>query len=148
MIPSQQTADMDNPEEHFVWALRNMPMIGGIGAVTHPAYLAQWSKHLWECGFVHGSVIEAAADADGKFDVAKLRKQTIKFQDAVRGPHHTYNNGSQWVPIGQEEVAPVRVPNITNMTIQERHALLVQFEANGMVKEGIIQPDQGEVESK
>ncbi|MGC7317765.1 DUF2744 domain-containing protein, partial [Mycobacteroides abscessus subsp. massiliense] len=33
-IPSQQEADFNNPEEHFVWCLRNMPTFAGIGAVT------------------------------------------------------------------------------------------------------------------
>ena len=84
-IVSQQTANMRDPKEHFAWALRNMPFLGGVGAITHPSYLAQWSEHLWNCGFVHGSVIEKLADENGMFDVKKLPKQTIKFQESERG---------------------------------------------------------------
>ena len=147
-IVSQQTADMRNPKEHFAWALRNMPFLGGVGAITHPSYLAQWSEHLWNCGFVHGSVIEKLADENGMFDVKKLPKQTIKFQESERGPWHTYNNGAHWVPVSKPDPTPVRVPNVEAMTIQERHVLIAQLERVGMVKEGIIQPDMAEEESQ
>jgi hypothetical protein len=145
-IPSQETADMNNAEEHFVWALRNMPMLGKVGAIMHPSYLTQWSQHLWDCGFVHASHIEKQA-VDGVFDIQKLPKQKIKFQEAQRGPHHTWNPASHWVPIEKEDPKPVRVPNVQNMTIQERHALIAQLETLGLVKEGVIEPDMAEEEA-
>ncbi|MGZ6053983.1 MAG: phage gene 29 protein family protein, partial [Isosphaeraceae bacterium] len=52
-IPSQQEADMDKPEEHVLWALRNLPSFAGSGVVTHSGFLRGWSKHLWEAGFRH-----------------------------------------------------------------------------------------------
>ena len=146
-IVSQATADMNNPEEHFAWAMRNMPYIGGVGAIAHPSYLAAWSKHLSDCGFVHASVIAKQA-VDGQFDIEKLPKQKIKFQEAQRGPHHTYNNGSHWVAVDKPDPEPVGVPNVNNLTLQERHAILQQFEANGMIKQGIINPDMAEEEYK
>jgi hypothetical protein len=37
---------------------------------------------------------------------------------------------------------------VNNLTLQERHAILQQFEANGMIKQGIINPDMAEEEYK
>ena len=148
MIPSQQDSDFNDPEEHFAWALRNMPTLGGVGAVTHPMFLKQWSKHLFECGFIHESYLRKKADDDGNIHVSKLPHQTIKLQNSARGPHHLYNNGTQWVPIGKEDPAPVRIPNIETLTVQEKHALLKQFEMNGMVKDGAVAPDLAEIEVK
>jgi hypothetical protein len=122
-------------------------MLGGVGAIMHPSYLTQWSQHLSDCGFVHASFLEAKA-VDGKIDVSSLPKQKIKFQEAKRGPHHTYNNGSHWVPVDKPDNEPVRVPNVQNMTIQERHALIAQLEHLGMVKEGIIEPSMAEEEDQ
>lgn len=96
-IPSQQEADPHNPEEHVVWALRNMPTFAGIGAVTHPGFLRQWSKHLWECGFRHRDYLEGLADENGNIHVSQLPEQTIELQGAFRGPSHIYNNAARWV---------------------------------------------------
>lgn len=133
MIPTQEQADMSNPEEHFLWALRNMPAFAGSGVVTHPAFLRQWSAHLWGCGFVHTSYLEELADEDGNIHVSKLPKQTLKFQPAARGPRHGYNNAARWVSADTPDPEPTNLPDIRQLTIQENEIMLEQYRQAGMI---------------
>lgn len=133
-IPSQEEHDPNDPEEHFLWALRNMPVLSGVGAVTHPGILRQWSKHLWEAGFRHRDHLAKLADADGVIPVSRLPKQQIRFQKAFRGPSHSWNNAARWVPVDDtSDPEPVVVPDIREMTVQEQHALLYQFYESGLI---------------
>ena len=145
MIPSQQEADFDNPEEHFVWALRNMPAFAGSGMLTHPGFLRQWSAHLWACGFAHRDYLAALADDNGMIHVSKLPQQTIKFQPAVRGPRHAYNNAAHWVSVDTPDPQPVNLPDIRELTIQENQMMLAQYRAAGMINEYAPQPSRAEV---
>lgn len=133
MIPTQQQADLNNPEEHFLWALRNMPSMAGAGMVTHPGFLRQWSAHLWACGFVHHDYLEKLADEDGNIHVSKLPKQTIKFQPAMRGPRHLYNNAARWVSADTPDPEPINLPDIRQLTIQENEIMLEQYRSAGMI---------------
>lgn len=128
-IPSQEEADMNVPEEHFLWALRNLPTIAGVGAITHPGFLRAWSKHLWDAGFRHDP-----------------EKQTIKFQPAFRGPGHTYNNAARWVGVDTPDPEPFKVPNIRQMTDQENYALLYQLHEAGYRLPEARQRDKAQVE--
>lgn len=140
-IPSQHEADPHNPEEHFVWAMRNMPTFAGIGAVTHPGFLRQWSKHLWECGFRHRDYLEELADDNGIIRVDQLPKQHIELQGAFRGPSHIYNNAARWVPVGAAQPPPTRLPDVRQMTDQEKHVMLRQFEQEGLLPGPLPQRD-------
>lgn len=133
MIPTQETADMNNPQEHFVWALRNMPAFAGAGMVTHPGFLRSWSEHLWNCGFVHRDYLEKLADENGMIHVSKLPKQVLKFQPAMRGPRHGYNNAARWVSVDTPEPEPIHLPDIRQLTIQENEAMLAQYRDAGML---------------
>lgn len=133
MIPSQEEADLNNPEEHFLWALRNMPAFAGAGMVTHPGFLRQWSDHLWNCGFAHRDYLERLADADGNIHVSKLPRQSIKFQQAVRGPRHAYNNAARWVRSDTPDPEPINLPDIRQLTIQENQIMLDQYRQAGMI---------------
>lgn len=144
MIPTQEQADLANPEEHFLWALRNMPAFAGAGMVTHPAFLRQWSAHLWGCGFVHRDYLEGLADEDGNIHVSKLPKQTIKFQPAVRGPRHGYNNAARWVSSDTPEPQPINLPDIRQLTIQENQIMLDQYRAAGMIPPAQAEPSKAE----
>lgn len=144
-IPSQQEANFHKPEEHFLWALRNLPTFAGSGMITHSGFLRGWSKHLWECGFAHRDYLETLADSDGNINVSQLPKQQIKFQEAFRGPHHTYNNAARWVREGEPDPQPVRIPDIQKLTTQERHALLYQFKQAGMVPDDSPKPSVAHV---
>ena len=133
MIPTQEQADMNNPEEHFLWALRNMPAFAGAGLVTHPAFLRQWSAHLWNCGFAHRDWLEGLADEDGNIHISKLPRQTIKFQPPVRGPRHGYNNAAGWVSADTPDPEPINLPDIRQLTIQENEIMLEQYRSAGMI---------------
>lgn len=130
-IPSQEDADLNSPEEHVLWALRNLPTIAGVGAITHPAVLRSWSKHLWQIGFRHVDWLRKLADEDGNIHVSKLPKQGLKFQQAFRGPGHAYNNAARWVTPDTPDPEPFQVPNIRQMTDQENYALLYQLDQAG-----------------
>lgn len=77
VIPTQDEADLNNPEEHFLWALRNMPAFAGAGMVTHPGFLRQWSAHLWNCGFAHRDWLEELADEDGDIHISKIGRAHV-----------------------------------------------------------------------
>lgn len=134
MLPTQETADMNDPQEHLVWALRNMPAFAGAGVVTHPGFLRSWSEHLWRCGFRHVDWLESLADENGNIHVSKLPKQMLKFQTAMRGPSHIYNNASRWVSVDTPEPEPIRLPDIRELTIQENEVMLQQYRDAGLIK--------------
>jgi hypothetical protein len=136
VIPTQQEADLNNPEEHFLWALRNLPMVAGSGMMTFSPFLRGWSSHLWECGFAHRDYLERLADEDGNIHVSQLPQQVKKFQPPFRGPHHTYNPAARWVKSDTPEPKPFTVPNIKQMTLQEKYALAYQLK-----QEGVTIPD-------
>lgn len=140
MIPSQENADFTNPEEHIAWALRNMPTFAGVGAVTHPGFLKQWSRHLVDCGFAHTDYIASLADADGNTHVSKLPKQRIKLTAPIRGPRHHYNPAAVWAPVDSPEPPKTRLPDIRQLTAEENAAMLAQYRAAGMLTEPTVGP--------
>jgi hypothetical protein len=124
-----------NPEEHFVWALRNLPAYAGVGMMTHPGFLRKWSEHLWKCGFSHRDYLASLADADGNIHVSQLPAQTLKYQQPVRGPLHQYNPAARWVSADTPDPEPLRIPDIRQLTRQENEAMLNQYREAGLIKE-------------
>ena len=135
MIPSQESHNPKDPRQHFVWALRNMPMAAGVGAITHPGYLAGWSEHLWKCGFAHRDYLEGLADSDGNINVSQLPSQSIKFQPAFRGQRSDYNPAARWVGASEPEPELARIPDIRQLTQQENEYMLRQYREAGMLPE-------------
>lgn len=148
MIPTQAEANHNEPEQHVLWALRNLPTIAGVGAITHPAFLKSWSKHLWQAGFRHVDWIRKLADEEGNIHVSKLPEQTIKFQAAFRGPGHHYNNAARWVGKDVPEPEAFRVVNVQQMTDQEKYALLYQLDRAGVRMPTQIKRDTARVEGE
>lgn len=136
MIPTQDTHDPLDPRQHAVWALRNLPMVAGVGAITHPGYLADWSEHLWKCGFAHRDYLAGLADEDGMIHVSQLPQQVIKFQQPFRGQRSNYNNAARWVEMDEADPEPVRIPNIKQLTDQENEAMIRQYRDAGMIPDG------------
>ena len=143
MIPSQQNHNPKDPKQHFVWALRNLPMAAGVGAITHPEILKLWSEHLWKCGFVHRDYLEGLADENGNIHVSQLPQQSIKLQQAFRGQRHDMNPAYRWVSADEEDPVPVRIPNIREMTQQENEYMLRQYRAAGMIPDNKVGPPLG-----
>ena len=147
MIPTQEQADFSKPDEHFVWALRNMPSLSGAGVVTHPGFLRLWSEHLWACGFAHRDYLESLADEDGNIHVSKLPRQTVKFQQPVRGPRHGFNNAARWVDVSTPDPEPINLPDIRQLTIQENEVMLEQYRQAGMIPAPPREPSKARVVS-
>ena len=145
MIPYQDEADFSDPEQHFSWALRSLPTFAGVGAITHPGFLRQWSKHLWDCGFAHRDWLVRLADEDGNIHVSKLPSQRKKLQRALRGPRHHYNNAAQWVDVDTPEPPKTRLPDIRQLTREENEAMLEQYRNAGMIGDKPIQPPKAGV---
>lgn len=146
VIPSQEETDFTDPEFHFLWALRNLPMMAGSGAVTHSGFLRLWSRHLWEVGAVHRDYLVSLADENGNIHVSQLPEQQIRFQEAFRGPHHTYNNAARWVRADEPEPEPVVIPNIQQMTTQEKYVLAFQLKEDGVIIVPPPEAPQAEIE--
>jgi len=147
MIPSQQNHNPKDPKQHFAWALRNLPLIAGVGAITHPGFLASWSEHLWKCGFAHRDYLEGLADADGNINVSQLPRQSIKLQQAFRGQRHDMNPAYRWVGVDETDPEPVRIPNIREMTQQENEYMIRQYREAGMIPASTVSPPKGGVEA-
>jgi hypothetical protein len=145
MIPSQEEVNFHDPEQHFVWALRNMPTMAGAGMITHPGYLKLWSKHLWECGFAHRDYLAGLADENGMISVDKLPRQRIQFQKAMRGARNIFNNAATWVPVGTPAPKLIKLPDITQLTREENEAMLQQYRDAGMIGDAPLKPDVAEV---
>ena len=113
--------------------------------VTHPGFLRQWSEHLWKCGFAHRDFIESLADENGNIHVSKLPRQILKFQPAVRGPRHAYNNAARWVTTDAPDPQPINLPDIRQLTIQENEIMLEQYRSAGMIPPEPPSPSKAEV---
>lgn len=145
MIPTQESHNPKDPRQHFVWALRNLPMVAGVGAITHPGYLSGWSEHLWKCGFAHRDYLEGLADSDGNINVSQLPSQDIKFQPAFRGQRSDYNPAARWVGSSEPEPELARIPDIRQLTQQENEYMLRQYREAGMIPAPAPGPPLAEV---
>ncbi|QGH79700.1 hypothetical protein SEA_ANON_29 [Gordonia phage Anon] len=133
MFPTQDDHNPKDPKQHFLWALRNMPMFAGIGAITNIEILRGWSEHLWKCGFAHRDYLAGLADENGYIHISQLPQQILKFRPAFRGPRHGYNNAARWVSADEPDPQPVRIPDISKLTQQENEAMIQQYRDAGML---------------
>ncbi|AEJ93327.1 hypothetical protein SEA_SUPERCALLIE99_32 [Mycobacterium phage SuperCallie99] len=143
-IPSQDDHNPNDPRQHAMWALRNLPMVAGVGAITHPAFLADWSEHLWKCGFRHVDWIRELADEDGNVNVSRLPAQEIRLHQAFRGQRHDMNPAARWAEKDAPEPKPVRIPDIRQLTEQENRAMIAQYVRDGWIKDGSPGPSEAE----
>lgn len=144
-MPSQQECNPHDPEEHFLWALRCLPSFAGSGVITNSGFLRGWSKHLWEAGCAHRDYLASLADENGNIHVSKLPKQQIKFQEAFRGPQHTYNNAARWVRADEPDPPVTVIPDVRQMTTQEKYALAYQLRHDGVRIPEAVQPPKAAV---
>ena len=133
MIPTQEEYNRDDPEERFLWALRNLPNVGGVPQIVHPSILRAWSKHLDDLAFIHVDLLKSMANDEGFIHVSQLPEQKKKFQPAARGPRHEYNPASGWVDNNAPDVKPTILPDIRQLTAQENEAMLAQYYADGWI---------------
>lgn len=50
-VPTLHSCDLDDPEEHFLWALVGMPDVIGAPLIMPVPQLRKISRHLWDLGF-------------------------------------------------------------------------------------------------
>lgn len=117
-FPRQEDCDMTDPEEHFFWALTQIPMGPHNNQPIQPSIARTISKHLHECGFRH---------------FPKL--QTKKQQMPHRGQQHYLNGSAVWVDINAEDPEPVHLPDVRSMTTHEKQLMVEELENIGFIKE-------------
>jgi hypothetical protein len=113
-LVTQDMCDPENPEEHVLWALFYLPQIFGAVQMTHPSIYRAWSKHLHELGFRHHPEL-----------------QQKKLQLPPRGPHHAYNGAGMWVDLDAPEPELPVLPDISQLTDQEKYVIIRQFHDAG-----------------
>lgn len=146
-LKTLQTSNLDNPAEHFSWALRNVPGVGtGPSGTSLPAAWADAiSTHLSEIGFVWAPYLAAKANADGYIHVSDLPQQTKKFLRPQRGDQSHFNPGCQWVPMDTPEPEVITLPDPDHLTPQERDAMVAMWRAKGYISDPEPPPNYARV---
>lgn len=116
-IPLHEHCDQETPEEAFVWALIGLPGPRNSPLMVHPITLGEWSKHLWDLGFRHYA-----------------EDQTKEYHPPARGHHHWLNGSGQWLPQGSEPVVVPDLPDVTQMSEEERAHVVQQLHHHGHFK--------------
>lgn len=116
MIPSQDRADMSDPEEHLAWAMIAMPAFGQ-ALVTPPEVLRTWSTHLYKCGFRHDPECQ---------EISWSRP----------GPVDWTNPLGAWIPTESMTTSPATQSpvNVDDLTDSEKAALLDALAENGLIR--------------
>lgn len=115
--PGQSDCNMADPEEHFLWALAQIP----VGTEMMPIQLntaRNMSKHLHELGFRHHPKL-----------------QTKKKQMPIRGQQTHLNSLARWVPMNAEDLDPLPLPNVGAMTSEEREWVHQELKAVGHIED-------------
>ncbi|RBO87957.1 phage gene 29 protein family protein [Nocardia puris] len=60
---------------------------------------------------------------------------TKKYQHPIRGPRSAYNPAGRYVPIGDPDPEPVRIPRVADYTAEERQVIVAQLQALGDIPE-------------
>lgn len=112
---------MDNPEEHFLWALINLPGPDGIAPMlVPPEALRKWSERLYVAGFRHNPDL-----------------QEIRF-DPPPGDHNWLMGGAgQWVDVNAPEPEKPAV-DLDSLSQQDKVALYEALKSNLPADEGDV----------
>jgi hypothetical protein len=116
-FPQQEDCDLSDPEEHFLWALTQVPFGQFNSQPIQPSLARTISKHLWECGFRH-----------------LPRLQNKKLQMPHRGQQHYLNASAKWVGMDEPNPDPVVMPDVKSMTVHEQELLLQEFDRLGKTR--------------
>ena len=104
-ILDQNKANMDDPQEHFAWALAPVPISAeGRPLVLPLPALPFISEHLYKCGFRHHPELQ---------EIEASQSEQTNFMAA----------GVEWVPVGEAEVV---VPEVDLSQISDAEAEAVQ----------------------
>jgi hypothetical protein len=115
---SPEKCDMDDPQEHFLWALMQIP-VGPHEMMPILENTARtMSKHLWETGFRHHPQL-----------------QRKKYQRPLRGQQNHMNGLARWVDMDSEDPEPLMLPDIGSMTTEERDWMVAELKRHGAIHE-------------
>ena len=115
MIPFQDRANFDDPEEHAAWLFIGLRMASGDTLNFHPEDAKAASRQLWEAGYRHHPELQT-------------HRMSIPGGSAQS---FLAASGGDWVPVGEpvEPVARARaeVPDISDLSLEQRTALAEQL---------------------
>lgn len=117
-FPLQKDCDPAKPEEHFLWALTQIPYSDRVTQPIQPKIAKVMSAHLHNLGFRHHPNL-----------------QKSKMQMPHRGQQHTLNGMAMWVPMDSEEPDPIMLPDVRQMTRAEQELLKQELEDIGIIKD-------------
>lgn len=117
-LPQQADCDPTKPDEHFLWALSQIPYGDKVMQPIQPNIARTISQHLHELGFRHHPQL-----------------QTRKLQVPHRGQQHYLNGLSRWVPMDTEEPEPVTLPDPAGMTTHERQLMVDELKNVGAIQD-------------
>ncbi|AKK04602.1 putative DUF2744 family protein [Corynebacterium mustelae] len=127
-IPLQQDCDMNDPDEHALWAL-----VGLAGPTAHaplvlpPQVLRKWSRRMWECGFRHNPEL-----------------QEIKYVPPPLDTNWVLGAAGQWVGIDTPLPAEITAPDTSHLTDEEKRVLLARL-VNELNPNDLVDGDRAEV---
>lgn len=119
MIPTQDRANMNDPEEFAAWVFIALRMQSGDTLNFHPLDAAAASRQLWEAGFRHHPELQS-------------HRMSIP-----GGPEQSFlaASGGDWVEFmttdTPEQLARREVPDISGLSLEQRTALQEQLTALG-----------------
>ncbi len=116
-IPMYEECNQNDPYDAFTWALVGLPGPRNAPLLVHPDVLRQWSKHLWDLGFRHYP-----------------DEQTKEFHPPARGVTHWLNGSGRWAPAGSERAPEATVPDMTQLTQDERADIVRQLRETGELR--------------
>lgn len=138
--PQQVECDPEDPAEHFLWALCQVPW--GQEMQSMPPHMARiLSSHLVEVGFAHTAWLAGLADENGFIHVDQLPKQKKKLQMPHRGQQSYLNGLARWVPVETEDPEPVCLPDVSTMTVAEQQLMINELRDLGRLEDP--SPDLG-----
>lgn len=112
-IPLQSVQNMEDPEEHFLWALVGLPGPGSQAPlILPPEILKRWSAHFYKCGFRHHPDL-----------------QQIKYVPPSGDMNWITGATGRWVPIDEELPAAVTAPGIDHLSLDEKRVLLERLQS-------------------
>lgn len=125
---------MNNPEEHFLWALVGLPGPDNVAPLLLPVPATRaWSKRLWDCGFRHHPEL-----------------QTAKYSPPPGDHNWLLGPAGSWIGSDEEPVEPV-TPSLENVTMSEKRALfellkaeLAEFEVEDKDTARVVRDDESE----
>jgi len=134
-IPTWENVNPDDPAEALQPALVALPFVGDQTFTPQDDILQKWSKRFTDVGLVYGPHLAKLADENGNIHVSQLPQPSIKLRAARRGPQHTLNGLSDWVPVDTPDDEPVVIPDVGLYTRAEQEVIAEQLRYHNVIQD-------------